>query len=115
MHSRDRVLASETGFQMHPQLQCSKVRLKVRFHKPCTFAASVKQFDHANRILYPKVDVLVYTVSRLTVGRPLILWSLRCCKIDREINCTTFLSLDTQDVEKGQLRCTETFAVFNRT
>ena len=36
VHSRDQALASETLFQMHSQLNCSKVRLKIRFYKPCT-------------------------------------------------------------------------------
>jgi len=51
--------------------------------KPCTSSASESKFDHTNRIL----------------------WSLHgplcCCETDR----TSFWSLDTQEVERGQLRC----------
>jgi len=58
MHSRDRVLASKTGFQTHSQFQCLKVRSKVRFYKSCTPAASENEFDHADRILSLKVAIL---------------------------------------------------------
>jgi len=52
----------------------------------------------------------VIKMSRLTMDRFLILWSLhgspRCCKTDREADNTTFLSLYRQDVRRGQFRCT---------
>jgi len=122
VHSHARVLASEMRFQMHFQFSAQKCARKVRFYKSCTSAASESGFDQANRILRLKVGVLIYTVSRLSkcqgyIDRFLILWSLhgsiRCCETDRETDCTTFLSLDTQDVERRQLRCTQNSRIFN--
>jgi len=53
-------------------------------------------------------------VSRLTINRILIHWafhgSLRCCETDRKTDYTTLLSLETQDTERGQLRCTRNYA-----
>jgi len=87
---------------------------KVRFCKPCTSATSESDSDHADRILRLKVGVLVYTVSRLSKCRFLILWalhgSLRCCNTDCETDCTTLLSLETQDIERGQLQCARNYA-----
>jgi len=66
---------------------------------------SVPESRHAS--LY---SVKVIKMSRLTIDRFLILCSLHgllcSCKTDRETDCTTFLSLETKDFERGQLRCT---------
>jgi len=61
MYSRDRVLASDTGFQTHSQFQCEKVSTN---HVRST--ASESEFDHENKISCLKAGVLVYTVSRLS-------------------------------------------------
>ena len=49
-------------------------------------------------------------MSRLAIDCLLIQWSfhgsLHCCETDSETDCTTSLSLDTQDTERGQLHCT---------
>jgi len=46
MYPRERVLASETAFQMHSQFQCSKLRLKSLYnYKPCTSAACKSEFN----------------------------------------------------------------------
>jgi len=57
-------------------------------------------------------------MSRLTIDRFLILWSLhgslRCCETDRETDCTNFLSLDAQDIEREDNSNTpDTLALFN--
>jgi len=58
-------------------------------------------------------NVKVIKMSRLTIDRFFILWSLhgslRCCETD----CTTFLSLDTQEVERGQLWWSRNLCIFN--
>jgi len=52
-------------------------------------------------------SVKVIKMSRQTINRFLILWalygSLRCCETHCETDCTTLLSLETQDIERGQL------------
>jgi len=88
---------------------------KMRFYKPFTMAASESEFDHENRILCLKsrraslYSGKIIKMSWLANGRLLILWSLhgslRCCETDRETDCTTSLSLDTQDIQRGQLQC----------
>jgi len=99
-------MTSETAFQtpFYFQFHCSKVR----FYKPCTSGASESESDHTNRILRLKsrraslYSVKVIKMSWLAIDRLLILWSLRYCQLDRETNCTTFLSLDTQAIERRQ-------------
>ena len=65
---------------------------------------SVPESRHAS--LY---SVKVIKMSRPTADRFLILWSLhgslRCYETDRQTDCTTLLSIDTQEVERGQLQC----------
>jgi len=46
-------------------------------------------------------SVKVIKMSGLVIGRLLGMWSLRRCETDRKTDCTTFLSLDMQDVERG--------------
>jgi len=67
-------------------------------------------------------NVKVIKMSRLTIDCFLILWSLhgslRCCKTDRETDCTTFLYLDAQEVQRednsgAPKTAPETLAFFN--
>ena len=55
--------------------------------------------------------VKVIKMPRSSIHRLLVLWSLHgslCCReIHCETDCTTFLSLDTQDIEIGQLQSTQ--------
>ena len=91
---------------MHFSFTAKKCAWQVRFYKPCT--SSENQFDHASRILCLKsrraslYNAKVIKMSRLAIDRWLIQWPLRC-----ETDCTTFLSLDMQDNERGQPRCAQ--------
>jgi len=66
-----------------------------------TSAAPASEFDHANRSPYLKVGMLVYKMSRLSIDPRAALW------IDPLLRNRphSFLSLDTQDIERGQLEC----------
>jgi len=80
----------------------------MRFDKPCTSVASKSEFGHANRTLCLKVGLhsfKIIKISRLTIDRLAILWSLCYCETD----CASFLSLDTQNVERGQLRWAQNY------
>jgi len=87
---------------------------KVYFYMhACTLAASESGFHHANRILRLKVEVLVYTVSRL--GYQNVKTSHRSLTVDSRVALLfrhSFPSLDTQDIERGQLRCTRSSVRF---
>ena len=102
------------GFRRILSSNAGKGVQKVHFYKPCTLTVFESEFNRVNRTLHLKVGatpykLLVYTVSRLAIDRFVILWSLqgsfRCCETECEAACTTFLSLDTQNIERGQLRC----------
>ena len=104
------------GFRRIPSSNVWKCARKVRFHNPCTSAASESEFDHANGFLSLNEGMLVFTVSRLAKaqGQLSIAFLLYgrftgrfvVAKTNRETYCTPFLSLDVQDVERGQFRCT---------
>jgi len=86
---------------------------QVRFYKPCTSAASESEFDHADRILCLNGGVLVYKGSRLSTCQGYLsvahLFYGRLQLIVCSGNRThDLLSLDTQDVERGQFRCART-------
>jgi len=105
-----RFLHLKPGFRCILSSTVQKCAWKKRFYKPCTSAAPESEFDHAKRIPCLKVGVLVlYSVkiikmSRLAFDCLLIPWSLHgslpCCETDGK----NFMSLDTEDVETGQLR-----------
>jgi len=75
-------------------------------HIPSAASDSESEFDHVNRIQCLKVGMLVYTGSRLSKCQAfddlLTLCSPFCCETD----CTAFVSLDTQEIERRQLGCT---------
>jgi len=118
MHSRDRVLASETRFQMHSQFRCSKVRPKSAFLQTMYLGCDWKRIRLLEQNFVPERRraslnrVKVIKMSRLTIDRSLILWplhrSLGCCKTEgHEADCRTFLSLYRHIVKRGQLRCVQ--------
>jgi len=82
----------------------------VCFYKPCTFGCVWKWIRSRKQDSVPEsgpaslYSAKIIKISRLTIDHWLILWSLhrslRCC----ETHCTNFLPLDTQDVERGELR-----------
>ena len=84
-------------FGQSPSTGAWKCAQKVHFYKPYTSAPGSRHVR-----LY---NVKVIKMSRLAIDRLLILLSflgsLRCCETDRATNCTTFLSLDTQVIERG--------------
>jgi len=100
-----------------------KCAYKVQFYKPCTLAGSEGEFHYATGILHLKsrhaslYSVKVITMSRLAIDC-LLFWRpihdlFRCCKTD----CTTFLSFDMQNIERGQLwltrNCVNPLCIFN--
>ena len=69
-------------------------------YKPCTWAASESEFDHANRNPCLKSShassdsAKIIKMSRLAIDRLLILWSLqeslRCCEADAKQTAQLF-------------------------
>jgi len=112
-------LASETWFQTHFQF----FLLKRAFLQTMYLGCVSKWIWSQERNSVPEsrraslYSVKVIKMSRLTINRILTLWSLhgslRCCKTD----CTTFLSLNTQDAERRQFdvakTAPKTLAFFN--
>jgi len=94
----DWVLASETAFQIH-----SQVSLLESAPEKCIFT------NHGPSV-HLKVNLIMWTefcyqnvkasYHRLTLQ--LLHRSLRRCESDCETDCTIFLFLDTQDIERGQ-------------
>jgi len=92
--------------------------------RPCTSTASESEFDHIEFCAW-KIGKLVSRLSKCQDELPLpILQSLHrllcCCKTDSETDCTTFLSLDTQNLERTlmhpklcQKLCPKLLACFN--
>ena len=127
VHSRDRALASETGFQAHSQFQCSKVRPKSGFLLTMSLSFIWKWIRSCEQNSAPESrhaslhSVKVIKMVRLAIDRFLILWSLHrslcCCETNRETDHRTFLSLDTKDDERKQLwcarNCTRNHCLFN--
>jgi len=78
---------------------------------------SESEFDHTNRILCLKVGALVHKVSRLPKCPGYLsiayLFSGRFTSrfVVAKQDCN-FLSLDTQDTERGQLQCARNFLHF---
>jgi len=105
-----RVLASETRSRTHFHL----LRSKNHFYKQSTSAASESESREQNSAPESRRaslrSVKFIKMSRLTIYHCLFLRSLhgplRCCKTDCETDCTTSFSLNTQDIETGQLRWT---------
>jgi len=122
VQSCDRALASGTGFQTHSQFKWLKVRPESAVLQTIYLGCVWKWIRLREQNSAPEsrrasfYSVKVIKMSRLAIDRLLILWSLHgslgCCKTD----CTTFLSSDTQDIERGQLscarNCTENSSVF---
>jgi len=98
---------------MHSQLNAQECARKVHFYKSCASAASGSEFAHAKRILRLKsrraswYSVKAIKMLRLAIDPFLILRLLHGLLRRCETDCTAFLFLHTQDVEKGQLRRTQ--------
>ena len=99
-----------------------KCARKVDFYKPYIYLGCIWKWirSHEQNFVSESRRASLYSVKvikmpRLTIDR-LFLWSLHqslhCCETDRETDCTTFFSLDTQDVEKEKICCTRNPCVF---
>jgi len=89
--------------QTHCRVFCSRVHLKSTFlltmYLGCVWKRVLSREKNSapesRRVTLPSVKVI--KMSRLTI-------ILHCCETHHETDFTTLLSLETQDIERGQLR-----------